>query len=113
MKIMTLIRNEPEKFEKYQDVFIQELIGIVKIALADSEISGSQAKNLSNDIVFAIASFFDGGGDYCFIKDDEFLPRLAFERKGEPDVLYYSSGGAMHEIVEEHVDYAFRHSLGV
>lgn len=110
---MALIKDESDKFEKYQDAFQHELVEIIKFALADAGIPNAQAKNATNNIAFAIAGFFDGGGDYCFIKDDEFRPLLAFERKEEPDVLYYSSGGAMHETVAEHVDYAYRHSLGL
>jgi len=110
---MALIKDESDKFEKYQDVFQHELVAIIKLALTDAGIPNAQAKNATNDIAFAISSFFDGCGDYCFIKDDEFRPLLAFERKAEPSVLYYSPGGAMHEKVEEHVDYAYRHSLGL
>ncbi len=110
---MALIKDEPVKFEKYQDKFIQELVGIVRFALGDAGLPNAQAKKVTADVTFAIASFFDGGGDYCFIKDDEFRPLLAFERKDEPRVLYYSSGGAMHEMVEDQVDYAYRHSLGL
>jgi hypothetical protein len=110
---MALIKDDSDKFEKYQDAFLHELVGIVRFALADAGIPHAQAKDVTADVTFAVASFLDGGGDYCFIKDDEFRPHLAFERKDEPNVLYCSSGGAMHETVEDHVDYAYRHSLGV
>jgi hypothetical protein len=108
---MAVIKDAPDKFEKYQSVFVQELIGIVKIALADSNIAGLKAKPLSSDIAFAIASFLDGGGDYCFIKDDEFRPVIAFKRKGEDNSLCYSEGGAMHEEIDGQIDFAFKHSI--
>lgn len=110
---MALIKDESAKFEKYQDKFVQDLVEVVRLALKDADLPNAQAKNVTADVTFAVTSFFDGSGDYCFIKDDEFRPLLAFERKDEPNVLYYSSGGAMHETVEDQVDYAYRHSLGL
>jgi hypothetical protein len=41
---------------------------------------------------------------------DEFRPVLAFERRGEPETLYFCSGGLLHELVDEAVDLAFKWS---
>jgi hypothetical protein len=65
---MPTIKQDEAKFSAYQEVFVQELVGIVKVALADSNVKRSaEAKQLTNDIAFAVAAFFDGGGDDCSV----------------------------------------------
>lgn len=107
---MPTIKQDEAKFSAYQEAFVQELVGIVKIALEDSNLRGAEAKQLANDVAFAVAAFFDGGGDDCSVGDDEFRPVLTFERREEPETLYFCSGGVLHDLVDEAVDQAFKWS---
>lgn len=99
---MSTIKQDETKIAAYQDAFAKELIGLVKIALADSTLPKEEIKRLTNDVAFGVAAYFDGAGDYSVAKGgDEFRPILAFQRKEEPEVLYFCPGGVLHELVEE------------
>lgn len=99
---MVIVKLDDNRREIYQQAFMQEVLGIIRIALEDGHLNKDQVAQLSNDIAFGIGAYFDGGGDYTLVKGgDEFRPILAFRRKEESNTLYYCSGGILHELVGE------------
>src|SRR5574340_740711 len=99
---MKIVKQDEHRCDVYQQAFMQEVHGIIRIALEDGQLKKDQVTQLTNDVAFGIGAYFDGGGDYTVAKGgDEFRPILAFQRKEEPEAVYFCSGGVLHELVDE------------
>lgn len=87
----------PEKFEKYQDVLIEEIVKTVMVKLIEGGLEGAQMRELSASISFSIASIID---DTAHLQSDgdPVRPYLTFQT--EDNELVHCGGNAyMHESV--------------
>ncbi len=99
---MLKVKQDKDRCEVYQQAFMEELLGIIRIALEDGHLNKELVTQLTNDVAFGIGAYFDGGGDHTQAKGgEEFRPILTFQRKEEPGTLYFCPDGVLHELVDE------------
>ena len=88
---------EPEKFDKYQEILVGEIVADIKIKLQEAGLSGTQLEELTASIAFSIASTID---DTAGIESDgiEINPYLTF-RTNDNEIIHYGENSFMHEYV--------------
>ena len=88
---------DPQKFDAFQEVLVQELIEQIRFKLAQSGISGDKLQEITGEIAFSIASILD---DTTGMETDgeEVHPYLTFH-SGESDLVHCGENAYTYEFL--------------
>ena len=88
---------EPEKFEEYQEAFIEEITKSIMVKLVEGGLEGRQLEELTASIAFSVASIID---DTTQIESDgePVKPYLTF-RSGDNEIIHCGENSCTYEFV--------------
>lgn len=86
-------------FAELQKEFLNQLVYSIKFTLQDKEIDEEKIYDITDSLVFSIASLIDGSAE-CGEEENPFISFLTFNRMiSNPEELIVSlSGSYLHEI---------------
>lgn len=91
------LKLEPEKFEAYQDAFVDEITKTIMVKLIEGGLEGRQMRELTASIAFSVASIIDDTAN--IVSDGEPVnPYLTF-RSGSDELMHCGENSYMHESV--------------
>lgn len=91
------LKLEPEQFEKYQELFIEEITKTIMVKLVEAGLEGHKLEDATASIAFSIASIID---DTTSIESEgvEVNPYLTF-RANDDDVVHCGENAYTYEFV--------------
>lgn len=88
---------EPQTFEKYQDVMVDDIVKTIMVKLIESGIEGRQMRELTASLAFSVASIIDDTANLQS-EGDAVRPYLTF-RSGESELIHCGENAYLHELV--------------
>lgn len=91
------LKLEPEKFEEFQELFIEEITKSIMTKLVEAGLEGEKMEQITADIAFSIASIID---DTTSIEADgvEVKPYLTF-RENDDELIHCGENAYSYEFV--------------
>ena len=91
------LKSEPEKFDVFQQAFIEEIIKSITTKLVEAGITGNQMEHITGNIAWSIASIID---DTTRIEseDGDVRPYLTF-RSGDDELIHCGENSYTYEFV--------------
>ena len=91
------LETDVEKFEKYQQVLIREIIEQIRFKLAAAGYSGDNLREVTGEIAFSVASTIDDMAKIEF-EGNEIKPYLTF-RNDDTQLIHCGENSYMNEFV--------------
>ena len=91
------LRNDGDKFDELQSIFIGGIIDEIKIKLEEAKLPDETVRELLENLSFSIATILDGSLSIEY-EGVEASPVMTFH-EGENDLVYPGGKSWMHEYV--------------
>ena len=91
------LKLEPEKFDEFQQAFIEEIVKSIATKLVEAGLTGDKMEHIAGNIAWSIASIID---DTTRIEtgDGEAKPYLTF-RTGDDELIHCGENSYTYEYV--------------
>lgn len=91
------LKLEIEKFDEYQEIFIEEIVKTIMVKLVEAGLEGEKMEQVTANIAFSIASLID---DTSRIESDgiEAKPYLTFRAKDD-EIIHCGENSYTYEYV--------------
>lgn len=91
------LKNDGDKFDELQSIFIGGIIDEIKVQLEEAKLPNDKVKELLENISFSVATILDASRSVEY-EDVEASPVVTFQ-DGEKDLVYPGGNSWMHEYV--------------
>ena len=92
-----LLKNDGDKFDELQSIFIGGIIDEIKIKLEEAKLPSDKVRELLENISFSVATILDGSRSVEY-EGVEASPIITFQ-EGDNDLIYPGGNSWMHEYV--------------
>ena len=91
------LKNDGDKFDELQSIFIGGIIDEIKVQLEEAKLPNDKVRELLENISFSVATILDGSRSVEY-EGVEASPVVTFQ-DGEKDLVYPGGNSWMHEYV--------------